>query len=242
MPRKIHNHDFTRVAQRRDASLQYCVVRTIRRKYSGHRRATIRHGSDIPQVQAEAGCGTRPPESPAHFVITAAERQRVRAAVGINREHDAAVIVKAPQFAEIEANFGRAPLHRGGDRPQLRQRASDLRIVGQPACCDGKNPPATGQLRQCQQCLTGTPIKPKGPPGQRRHVLGLNRAEKLILQFRRHAGASDNGAKNTDMPDVQLQTVDTRQPQGIEHQALYLEIALNPGVTVDLRPDLQRLA
>ena len=44
------------------------------------------------------------------------------------------------------------------------------------------------------------------------------------------------------MSDIELETLNPRQTQRIEHQTLDLEVTLNTGMPVNFRADLQGLA
>src|SRR5262249_7503298 len=125
---------------------------------------------------------------------------------------------------------------------EIFQRALDLRIPRKRAPRPGQHGTVAVQLRKGEERAPRRLRELLRGRAQSRQVFRLPHLVEVRLELGAHASAAADRPEDRNVPDIEARSRDAARRERLPEQTLYLDVALNPGVAVDLRADLQRLA
>jgi hypothetical protein len=191
---------------------------------------------------------SRPPADSAedrpHLVVAAAARDGVARASRIGSEAGAAVVGVAAGIGEIEADAKIRMCFAGmrRQRAQVLQGSPDEGTCRQDTAGLVQHPLVAIEVDERRQRLPCVGREVASQAAEFGAVLGreggVHGIESLCID--RHAG--EHAAHDAGIGKVEDQLLDTGTAQALEGQILDLQIGLQTRVTVDLGPELQRLA
>ena len=145
----------------------------------------------------------------------------------------------------IPAKVGQ--IHRHGDaaasgeRLEVLERRVDFGVLGQRAPGAFEHGAVSVELRKGEQGIACRFRHRLSHHAQRREILALQSFIQFRLELGTDPAVSANRAEYGDVADIEARSGNPARGQRLDEKLLDLEIALDSGVAVDFRADLQGL-